>query len=85
MQQAWLALALWAGWEAAGPPAAVEVHTFQFSQPSLAVAVGLASSPLVHRARAIHVSRISRSEWNRFDSPCTPQAGARIGEADSAA
>ena len=49
------------------------------------VAVGLASSPLVHRARAIHVSRISRSEWNRFDSPCAPQAGARIGEADSAA
>ena len=40
MRAAWLVLALWAGWTAAGPPAAVEVHTFQFSQPSFEIPVG---------------------------------------------
>ena len=40
MRQAWLALALWAGSEAAGPPVAVEVHTFQFTQPSLEIPAG---------------------------------------------
>ena len=40
MQQAWLALALWAGWEVAAPSATVEVRTFQFSQPTLEVTVG---------------------------------------------
>jgi plastocyanin len=40
MRVAWLALALCAGGESAGPPAQVRVHTFQFSQASLAVPAG---------------------------------------------
>ncbi|HKT59999.1 MAG TPA: plastocyanin/azurin family copper-binding protein [Gemmatimonadales bacterium] len=40
MRTAWLALALWAGWEGRRPPAAVEIHTFQFSRPTLEVPVG---------------------------------------------
>jgi plastocyanin len=40
MRSAWLGLALWAGWEGAGPPAPVEIRTFQFSQTSLEVPVG---------------------------------------------
>ena len=40
MRVAWLALALCAGGEAASPPARVQVHTFQFSQPILEVPAG---------------------------------------------
>ena len=40
MRTAALTLALWLGWEAVGPPAAVEIHTFQFTQPALEVPVG---------------------------------------------
>ena len=40
MRTMWLAAALWAVWEGAGPPATVEIHTFQFSQSSLEVPVG---------------------------------------------
>jgi plastocyanin len=40
MRVAWLALALCAGGESAGPPAQVRVHTFQFSQASLEVPAG---------------------------------------------
>jgi plastocyanin len=40
MRTAWLALALWAGWDGAGPPAAVEIHTFQFNQATLEIPVG---------------------------------------------
>jgi plastocyanin len=40
MRTAWLTLALRAGWEAASPPTAVDIRTFQFSQPSVEVPVG---------------------------------------------
>jgi plastocyanin len=40
MRTAWLALALWAGWEVAAPPAPVEIHTFQFNRSSIEVPVG---------------------------------------------
>lgn len=40
MRTAWLALAVWAGWEGANPSAPVEIRTFQFRQASLEVPVG---------------------------------------------
>jgi plastocyanin len=40
MRTAWLALALWAGWEVAAPPAPVEIHSFQFNRSSIEVPVG---------------------------------------------
>jgi plastocyanin len=40
MRQVWLPLVLGAGWATAGPPARIEVHTFQFSRPTLEIPVG---------------------------------------------
>jgi plastocyanin len=40
MRTAWLALALWGGWEGGGAPTTVEIRTFQFTRANVEVPAG---------------------------------------------